>query len=299
MRGVRQLRGARASSERAFSVRVGGCPADSESARLEPQIKLHGRITVQGDELDRIEVRLKPDATGTGVALKPDTTATDVVRGYSREGEELKPLPIGSHLDAATGVFTWSPGVGFVHGYDLVFVRCQGDSQSVAQPFRAAAADRGAQTDCTRHEVRIVLHPKGSNRLGPQITIDTPVSRTDGVQPLLVAGWAVDLDASSGTGVDAVHVWAYPVNGPSTRSGQSAAPQFVGAATYGGIRPDVGAVLGEPFTPSGYALRSAITSLANLPFRCPLAAENHDSPIEVRQLLYGRRAHVYRILFTV
>lgn len=47
------------------------------------------------------------------------------------------------------------------------------------------------------------------------------------------------------------------------------------------------------------ALRSAITSLGRLPSRCPLAPENQDSPGELRQLLYGRRPHVYRILFTI
>ena len=46
-------------------------------------------------------------------------------------------------------------------------------------------------------------------------------------------------------------------------------------------------------------LRSAIASLANLPSRCPVAPESHDAPTEVRQLLYGRRPHVYRILFAI
>ena len=47
------------------------------------------------------------------------------------------------------------------------------------------------------------------------------------------------------------------------------------------------------------ALRAAITSLATLPSRCPLAPENPASPVEIRQLLYGSRPHVYRILFTI
>jgi len=47
------------------------------------------------------------------------------------------------------------------------------------------------------------------------------------------------------------------------------------------------------------ALRAAIVSLATLPSRCPLAPENQDSPIELRQLLYGSRPHVYRILFAI
>ncbi|OFV93781.1 MAG: hypothetical protein A3G76_03735 [Acidobacteria bacterium RIFCSPLOWO2_12_FULL_65_11] len=47
------------------------------------------------------------------------------------------------------------------------------------------------------------------------------------------------------------------------------------------------------------ALRTAIASLANLPSRCHLAPENADSPVELRQLLYGRTPHIYRILFAI
>ena len=47
------------------------------------------------------------------------------------------------------------------------------------------------------------------------------------------------------------------------------------------------------------ALRAAIDSLASLPLRCPLAPEARDSPVEVRQLFYGRRPDVYRILFGI
>jgi hypothetical protein len=34
---------------------------------------------------------------------------------------------------------------------------------------------------------------------------------------------------------------------------------------------------------------------ANLPARYPFAPENRDSPVELRQLPYGERPHVYRI----
>jgi plasmid stabilization system protein ParE len=46
-------------------------------------------------------------------------------------------------------------------------------------------------------------------------------------------------------------------------------------------------------------LLSAIASLAEFPTRCGLARENEFFPVEVRQLLYGRRQSVYRVLFTV
>jgi toxin ParE1/3/4 len=46
-------------------------------------------------------------------------------------------------------------------------------------------------------------------------------------------------------------------------------------------------------------LRESIESLSRSPLRCPLAAENRGSPFEIRQLIYGRKPHIYRILFTV
>jgi plasmid stabilization system protein ParE len=47
------------------------------------------------------------------------------------------------------------------------------------------------------------------------------------------------------------------------------------------------------------ALEEAIATLAEFPRRCGLAPENKLFSQEVRHLLYGRKPHVYRILFTV
>jgi len=38
-------------------------------------------------------------------------------------GDELRPLPIGSTLDAKKGTFSWLPGPGFLGTYNLVFVQ--------------------------------------------------------------------------------------------------------------------------------------------------------------------------------
>jgi plasmid stabilization system protein ParE len=46
-------------------------------------------------------------------------------------------------------------------------------------------------------------------------------------------------------------------------------------------------------------LEEAIGSLAEQPERCTLAPESASVPFEMRQLLYGHKPHVYRILFTV
>jgi plasmid stabilization system protein ParE len=43
----------------------------------------------------------------------------------------------------------------------------------------------------------------------------------------------------------------------------------------------------------------AINSLERFPMRCPLAPENGHFAEEIRQLLYGARRDVFRILFTI
>jgi plasmid stabilization system protein ParE len=46
-------------------------------------------------------------------------------------------------------------------------------------------------------------------------------------------------------------------------------------------------------------LEKAVGSLESWPRRCPLAPENDAFAVEIRQLLYGRRAGRYRILFAI
>jgi len=48
-----------------------------------------------------------------------------------------------------------------------------------------------------------------------------------------------------------------------------------------------------------FKLEDAIASLSGLPHRCPLAPESKEFPYEVRQLVYGRKPHQYRVLYTI
>jgi uncharacterized delta-60 repeat protein len=164
-----------------------------------------GRVTIEAEEIDRIELRLEEIEGIEGSARR--------LEGALRVGGRLGPLPVGSTLDAASGTFVWMPGPGFLGSYDFVF---------------------GGR------DVRVVLNPKGSNRVGPQVVIDVADGR-------ILAGWAADLDSQVDSGVATVHVWAYPVDGGG--------PIFLGAADYGGARPDVAAIYGERFGHTGYGLR--------------------------------------------
>ena len=82
----------------------------------------------------------------------------------------------------------------------------------------------------------------------PVGVIDAPREGDEVTQPFLMAGWAADLARSSGTGVDVVHVYAYPATGGS--------PIFVGAAQYGTwARADVGAYFNDnALIPSGFIM---------------------------------------------
>ncbi len=174
-----------------------------------------GRAVIRGEELDRFEVWL---------SAEPGARYT----GNLRVGGALAPLPAGSQLDPSSGVFTWSPGLGFVGTYDLVFARWV-DDRAVAQ-----------------HNVRVILRPKSSGHVGTQVEIDSPRAQQDIAQPFNIVGWAADLDAAAGTGIDTLHAWAYPLAGGP--------PVFLGVPASGGVRPDVAAVHGDQFRDTGYWL---------------------------------------------
>ena len=95
-------------------------------APLVEYAPIDGRIRVPARELDRIELHLPQPALGEYV-------------GYLRSATQLLPLPIGSHFDLSSSIFTWMPGAGFSGAYDLVFV--------------LSSAGRAIR----RHEVRIFL----------------------------------------------------------------------------------------------------------------------------------------------
>lgn len=84
----------------------------------------------------------------------------------------------------------------------------------------------------------------------PRMWLDVPVSGTI-AQTFTLAGWAIDAGAASGPGVDVVQAWATPTSG--------APAVFLGTATYGGSRPDVGASFGGQFTPSGFGLTTSVS----------------------------------------
>ena len=225
--------GAAGVGSRYFTVSNGAAVNHATQQRLAPARRLDAVLSGpvpgrRGFDFTAPFRDLRPDSSGVVVLdaeeLDRIELQLDARAGRLVAASGIAELPIGSRIDPRTGSFTWLPGVGFTGPYEL--------------EFDTAAGSR---------RVRVVLHPKQSNRVGPQVVIDAPTANQIVGDSFVVAGWAADLDAGDGTGIDTVHVWAYPVGGGK--------PVFLGAADYGGVRPDVAAVYGDRVEGSGYGLR--------------------------------------------
>jgi hypothetical protein len=160
---------------------------------------------------------------GTRMAIDLDGPVT---AGYQVVGNELRALPAGSTLDAAAGTFAWQPPAPFFGPFELVFL---GDN--------------------TRIDVTAtIVDPTVS--AGVDMHIDLPVQDSWVGGSFIVAGWALDPLAASGSGIDTLHVWAYRRDGV-------AEPRFLGAAAVGGVRPDIAALKGGQFERTGFSLTTS------------------------------------------
>ena len=90
-----------------------------------------------------------------------------------------------------------------------------------------------------------------------------------------MSGWSIDRSvestSQSGTGVDTLHVYAYP--NPTTTGG---APIFLGVASVGVARPDVGAILGARYNNAGYHLAVNRSALGLAPGIYNIAVHMHS-----------------------
>jgi hypothetical protein len=154
-----------------------------------------------------------------------------VETGYVVANGTLRDLPTGSTFDAAAGRFTWMPGPGYVGTYDLAFVR-GGEQIAVAVTIRPVATAATGEAEIRMH-------------------VDLPQTGQSVAGAFTVAGWALDPQAAFGSGIGAVHVWAQRRDAP-------AAPEFLGAATLDGARPDVAQAFGSQFGTAGFGLVTAL-----------------------------------------
>lgn len=75
--------------------------------------------------------------------------------------------------------------------------------------------------------------------------VDSPASNATVPTSFVIGGWALDFASKTDTGVELMHVWAYPATG--------APPLFIGEITHG-PRPDVAAAYGRQFLQAGFSV---------------------------------------------
>ena len=84
------------------------------------------------------------------------------------------------------------------------------------------------------------------------MSLDVPSNGQPVSGNFAVSGWALDLGAASGTGVDTVHVWA--------QSASTGEWIWLGAANMGVSRPDVAAVFGSAnYATSGFGMSASLS----------------------------------------
>ena len=218
---------------------VGGAPARSVlTGALESAAPLSVSVTGRsGFDLTAPYETLARNTDGISTAVIPEVGRLELQLGAVDGGALVvngtaQDLPIGAHLDLTTGTFAWMPPAGYLGTYRFAFVR-GADQIPVNVTIRPITATAAGES-----EIRM--------------TVDLPQANADVSGPVTIAGWALDPQAWTGSGIGAVHVWA------SRTGAAGVAPAFVGAADLGAARPDVAAAFGASFGTAGFSLTTTL-----------------------------------------
>jgi subtilisin family serine protease len=252
----------------AVNLSLGGAllapPCDASSPSMKAaidQLRAAGIATVAAAGNGQSTTALTfPACISTAVSVGA-TTKTDAVSGFSNTSASMSLLAPGESIDSSVpgGGFAFKSGTSMaaphVAGTWAVLKQRKPDA-SVDELLEAlrrtglGVTDSRAGSGLTFPRIRVAAALAELRVPQPYMALDAPVSPASVGPSFAVAGWAVDMGAMSGTGVDAVHVWAFPSDGRS--------PIFIGEAAYGSGRSDVARVLGSSqFTNSGFTLTAS------------------------------------------
>jgi subtilisin family serine protease len=230
------------------------CDADNPSIKAAiDNLRSVGIATVISSGNDHYANALNAPGCISSAVSVGSTNNSNSISSFSNEAEFLSLYAPGE------AIYSSVPGGGFDNkwGTSMAAPHVAGAWAILKQRAPEAGVDRIlsafsntgvpiTSTLGTWTTPRIQVDAAVNSVLAPFMSIDTPAANAALKVPFTVAGWAIDAAAQSGTGVDAVHVWAFPNGGGS--------PTFLGAANLGGSRPDVGIIYGSQFASSGYSL---------------------------------------------
>jgi hypothetical protein len=101
-----------------------GFNSENEPGILYPDE--NGSYAFEIEELERIVLYLDDHETQSDSG---EYKISSYCQGFLIDGSQLRPLPIGSTLDALRGVFYWQPGPGFLGSYEFLFIEKTGTGE--------------------------------------------------------------------------------------------------------------------------------------------------------------------------
>ena len=181
-------------------------------------------------------------------------TTANVVSPFSNGAPFLSLLAPGRHIiSAGPGGFVGNSGTSMAAphvtgAWALMKQRkpLAGVAEILGSLVRTGAVIGDARFGGTPH-ARINVGAAINDLRIDYMAMDAPARGTTLTEPFTMSGWALNMSVrpSMGTGVDTVHVWAFPASG---------SPIPVGVAQYGAPRDDVAAAYGAQFRQSAWSI---------------------------------------------
>jgi hypothetical protein len=188
---------------------------------------------------------LEQAGTSYRIAWAYDAQGSDatVALFYDTDGAGFNGTRIVNGVNPSDGAYSWNTsGLAAGNAYYIYMQLSDSSGRVVSQAYAPWPIVGGGASPSPSPSP---APPPSASR--PIVSIDLPGAGAV-TQPFAIAGWAIDAGATANSGIDAVHVWAYP------NPGSNAAPVFVGATSYGGHRPDLVPHFGSQFANAGYGL---------------------------------------------
>lgn len=178
------------------------------------------------------------------VVVGPGPGQSDpVVRVFSgKNGDEILAIPVRLGRLGASGYGVRVAAADLINAGRAEVVTALENDDDRLRVWRGTAFNDWVDVFFYSNAQAFVAAPVPMNRM----FLDVPPPGSVQAQPFNLGGWALQESAVAGSGVEAIHVWAWPDTG--------AAPTFVGLAVLGAARPDVAALFGSRFSTAGFNL---------------------------------------------
>ena len=175
-----------------------------------------------------------------------------ITGGYVYRGAALGAAYRGRYFfaDFITGrvwslALTVDPGTGQATASDLRDHTADLGGAPLVASLSSFGVDAAGELYLVNHSAGTILRIRPDTEQDALVRLDVPRYGARVREPFVVSGWALDPDASAGTGVNELQLWLLPVAG--------GAPIFAGTPITGLDRPDVAAIYGSNFAAAGFA----------------------------------------------